>query len=821
MKRINRFTFSAFALGLAMVFTFVIAGLFTSCGTGINIGGETNVYGFIALSDPTNGQIVPLEIPVYGSIYDSSTNVSVTVYKTPVYGGTTNSITPQLEGTRLIVFRGTFEETSEGFYYIWAEVTRDSTMRFMTRPIMVQAMSGIDQDLLPPTITIAEPAALQSVGSSYSFSGTVSDAGSGVDKVYVKLDAGSYSEAALNGSVWSVTFNVSRTGYHTNWVYAVDKTGNQSQAKSVVANYQPGLPSVTITSPQNGATLNIGTITVSGSASVESPATITRVELKVNSAAYVNVGNTTWQMTGVTLNEGANTLQARAIADNGRTNTSAVVTVNRDTTVPTVSIVFPTSGYTTSNGNITVSGTASDSGSGVSSVYMKVDSGSFAQLQGTTSWSLALSLPAGTHTVYVYAKDAVNNTSTTNSRSFTISSGGTTPPDVSASPPGGNFSGTSVTVTLNLSGSAITAARYTLDGSDPAAGGTTFTNGQKITVGADIQTNQSKTLKLYAVNAGGNDTATYVFTKIGGLIRPYYMNPTLGQSVANGAITVDGHNTGGEWTDSMLVYLDVANDDPRSLGDNWTMHETPFDLTHLWAAWDDNFLYLAWQYVDVTDIVDPANAGSSAGTKPNQMNLIQWIAIDIKQNQGASLDMWGKNGGVPYWTGTDRPDVQIYIPSNLYNSGYISIASNNAFVVIDPADSSPYYRTGTGAGIIAAVANNLAASSLWGVDDCDKRNDPNQLINFVAAGHDGSRDTFYEMKIPWSALSVATTVNRTYIEGTGIGIMLGQGEYSCMDTIPDDEGTHDTPGVESYNSPLEWGDEDSFTTDFARVGHYK
>ena len=30
---------------------------------------------------------------------------------------------------------------------------------------------------------------------------------------------------------------------------------------------------------------------------------------------------------------------------------------------------------------------------------------------------------------------------------------------------------------------------------------------------------------------------------------------------------------------------------------------------------DDNNLYIAWQYVDVTDIIDPANAGSAGGGK--------------------------------------------------------------------------------------------------------------------------------------------------------------------------------------------------------------
>jgi hypothetical protein len=139
---------------------------------------------------------------------------------------------------------------------------------------------------------------------------------------------------------------------------------------------------------------------------------------------------------------------------------------------------------------------------------------------------------------------------------------------------------------------------------------------------------------------------------------PYDANPTLG---APGSPVIDGTNDG-EWGPEHLIYRGLANDDPRSLGGNWTMHETPWDLTHLFAAWDDNALYLAWQYVDVTDIVDPANAGSAGGSSPGRMDLIQWIALDTVSGRGAALDMWGKNAGEPYWTGPDLRTIRSTSP---------------------------------------------------------------------------------------------------------------------------------------------------------------
>jgi len=49
--------------------------------------------------------------------------------------------------------------------------------------------------------------------------------------------------------------------------------------------------------------------------------------------------------------------------------------------------------------------------------------------------------------------------------------------------------------------------------------------------------------------------------------------------------------------------------------------------------------------------------------------------------------------------------------------------------------------------------------------------------------------------------------------------MIGAGSNSTVDVLPQDDGaTLDTQGVEVWNSPLEWGDVDSITAPFARIG---
>lgn len=327
-----------------------------------------------------------------------------------------------------------------------------------------------------------------------------------------------------------------------------------------------------------------------------------------------------------------------------------------------------------------------------------------------------------------------------------------------------------------------TAYKYTVKAYDAAANYSEFSN--EVTV---------ITLKSVVIIPGGD--------------KPYSTNPTFGKRVTS-PITIDGANNG-EWTDDMLIAIDMAGDDPRTLGSNWSLHESPMDLSHLWAAWDNEYLYLAWQYVDLTDIVDPANAGSAGGTPIRSMDMPQTIAFDTIAGAGATHDMWKKNGNQPLWGGLALPDYQFNIASNMFHSGYISKAVNGVFPV---DDGGVNYKTGAAAGITVKFAKGKGYSTLWGVKDADDINDPSKLVNFMTLGHDSNRDTFYEAKIPLSA------IGNPDVENSGIGIMLHQGEFSPMDTLPNDPATSDTAGVSDSNSPKEWGDIDLLTAPFARIG---
>lgn len=167
------------------------------------------------------------------------------------------------------------------------------------------------------------------------------------------------------------------------------------------------------------------------------------------------------------------------------------------------------------------------------------------------------------------------------------------------------------------------------------------------------------------------------------------------------------------------------------------------------------------------------------------------------------------------------------------NNGAINLNGSAKVVVSDAVDQT-FELNGTGTIVLTNSASSVQGpngqtlilgagqdiSGLGGVG----RNFINLVNdagapdrNFLNEGHSTSRDTFYEIAIPLALLNIS----RAQLENDGIGVMIGVGSESAMDSIPHDETTLDADGVEVWNSSFEWGDTDSFTTNFARIGAAK
>ncbi len=118
----------------------------------------------------------------------------------------------------------------------------------------------------------------------------------------------------------------------------------------------------------------------------------------------------------VTFDVAANpTVNPRSVVLAVAGGTFQVSQAGADLTPPVVTITSPSAGARLTNATTSFAGTASDAG-GLALVEVQVGNGSFVAATGTTNWSAALTLPAGTNLVRVRAMDAAGNISVTNAR---------------------------------------------------------------------------------------------------------------------------------------------------------------------------------------------------------------------------------------------------------------------------------------------------------------------------------------------------------------------------------------------------------------------
>lgn len=189
----------------------------------------------------------------------------------------------------------------------------------------VQPGTTTTLDATPPVVTVVSPVNDQIVGRQYQITGTVSDA-TGVAGVYVRLDGGDWTAAAVNGGNWSATMTAEADGLHTNYVYAKDTLENQSGTIQVIVD-RDSVPSVIIDSPDNGTYIICMSVSVSGTAEIETPYNVTNVFINVNGEGWSSISGTDSWSNALALDEYTNTVVVRAYADNGSFADSAVWTI--------------------------------------------------------------------------------------------------------------------------------------------------------------------------------------------------------------------------------------------------------------------------------------------------------------------------------------------------------------------------------------------------------------------------------------------------------------------------------------------------------------
>jgi len=222
-------------------------------------------------------------------------------------------------------------------------------------------------------------------------------------------------------------------------------------------------PTLTISNYSDGQSVPSANISLTGTASDSGRGDSGIAHVWVNGAlasggTASGSGTANWSRT-LTLPSASNTILVEA-QDGAGNYTATMLTLTRDVVAPMVAITSHTPGQVVNTSSITLSGTATDQGSGgngVASLTVNgtAAAGGTASGNGVANWSRTLSLSSGSNVLSISASDTAGNVRTTQ---ITIVRDSTAP---------------SISITSHSSGQTVTSGTITLSGTatDNGAGG--------------------------------------------------------------------------------------------------------------------------------------------------------------------------------------------------------------------------------------------------------------------------------------------------------------------------------------------------------------
>lgn len=405
---------------LITLFSLLLVVMMTSCELGHDMlsdpGNTSQDSYFYRLNHPTNNLTInDNPLTVRGIVTNL---VEMNLHITPLISISTNTFPITVTGNEFLGF-GIIQHS--GYYYIWISGKTLSGKTVSSKMVFFryENVPVVTNDTTPPQLTINSPTQLQTVGSPYTISGTMSDSESGPNEVYVSVDGGAYTTTPVQSGNWSQEITLDRFGYHTNSVYGTDHNGNSSITQTVIVNYEEGIPSISVTTPLNGIITNCTQITFTGTASVDASTTIDHIEVNVNGVGYSTIPNTTWTHS-FALNNGTNTFRAKAVAGNGNSTESAQYIVIQDRNGPVVTVMKPAQGSVLTQDSVLFNGTVSDDFAGVQQVKLSLNGAAFENVSGTDTWAVIKTLSPGIYYADVFAIDTIGNSGNTNRVDFTV-----------------------------------------------------------------------------------------------------------------------------------------------------------------------------------------------------------------------------------------------------------------------------------------------------------------------------------------------------------------------------------------------------------------
>ena len=284
-------------------------------------------------------------------------------------------------------------------------------------------------------------------------------------------------------------------------------------------------------------------------------------------------------------------------------------------------------------------------------------------------------------------------------------------------------------------------------------------------------------------------------------------------------ITVDGTKSG--WELDMKIAQNIANNDPRVFA-HWSMHEMAIDDYALFAAYDDEYLYLMWEMTNMSDVVANEDYPISQGNLWIN-NLPIFIFLSVQKDRGNGGKIVG--GGTIWNSGIsleEKVDTIIACSTNASNGPFIYHydESLGAF----PTETKDKYAE---SGITLKFSNGILDTQVFGLKECGSDNrkvsmdysESSNWIDFYSqTNHNKNLDMTYEMKIPLAKLGI----DKEHIKKNGIGIIkVSTFGTSGMDSLPYDKSMSDNahlPYSGDSSTSKEKEDLDHITCKLARIG---
>lgn len=237
---------------------------------------------------------------------------------------------------------------SGGYYNVEVEATNDAGTTVSASGSNLTGLRLVVKERVAPVITILSPSGGAYVTNSKQpvvFTVVDEAGGSGINlsSLVVKLDGTAVASntitttAIANG--YSVTYTPASAvsdGSHTVTVAVSDNDGNAATAKSTTFTVDTVPPTLNISAPADGISVNTKSLTVAGTTndSTSSPVTV-KITLNGTDQGSVSVGSNGAFSKSVTLADGNNTIVITATDAAGKAS-SVTRTVKLDTSVPTV-----------------------------------------------------------------------------------------------------------------------------------------------------------------------------------------------------------------------------------------------------------------------------------------------------------------------------------------------------------------------------------------------------------------------------------------------------------------------------------------------------